>query len=109
MDPRFATNVARVNNRVESDKLVASGFARFTASEALAQLAAADIAFASVNDMAGLSSHPHLRRIEVETQSGRVAFPAPAPIFKGTTRQYRPVPGIGQHAPIDRTPKEASQ
>ena len=60
-------------------------------------LTRADVAFASVNDMAALSNHPHLRRIEVDTPAGKVGFPAPAPIFKGGDRHYGPVPGLGEH------------
>ena len=57
--------------------------------------AAADIAFASVNDMAALSTHPHLRRIVVETPAGPVSCPAPAPIVTGEARDYGPVPALG--------------
>ena len=57
----------------------------------------ADIAFAELNDMAALSRHPHLRRIEVETEAGAVAYPAPAAIFVGEPRHFGPVPRIGEH------------
>lgn len=99
-DPRFGSNVARVANRAETDGLIGAAFAALDASEALGLLAQADVAFASVNDMAALSSHPHLRRIAVETPEGPVALPAPAPIFKGAPRAYGPVPAIGQHGPL---------
>ncbi len=94
-DPRFATNVARVANRAATDALVAGVFALLDETDARARLIAADTAFASVNDMAGLSAHPHLRRIMVDTPNGPVAYPAPAPIVMGEGRQYRPVPAIG--------------
>ncbi|WP_414897943.1 CaiB/BaiF CoA transferase family protein [Rhodovulum sp. YEN HP10] len=93
-DPRFATNVARVRNRAETDRIVAAAFARHSAAEAEAALVAADIAFASVNDMAGLSAHPHLRRIEVDSPNGPVAMPAPAARVEGETRHYGPVPAL---------------
>ncbi|ARC88542.1 CaiB/BaiF CoA-transferase family protein [Rhodovulum sp. MB263] len=93
-DPRFATNVARVRNRAETDRIVAAAFARHSAVEAEAALVAADIAFASVNDMAGLSAHPHLRRIEVDSPNGPVAMPAPAARVEGETRHYGPVPAL---------------
>ncbi len=95
-DPRFATNVTRVANRPETDGLVAEGFARMTGEEATAKLLRADVAFASVNDMAGLATHPHLRRITVETPNGPVSYPAPAPIFADETRRYGPVPDLGK-------------
>ena len=93
-DLRFATNLARVTNRAETDTLVAAAFARRSLAEATAALLKADIAFASVNDMEALSRHPHLRRIAVETANGPVSLPAPAPIFAGEDRRYGPVPAL---------------
>ncbi|PZQ47619.1 MAG: carnitine dehydratase [Rhodovulum sulfidophilum] len=97
-DDRFATNVARVRGRAETDAMVAKVFAGLTKAEAEAGLIAADVAFASVNDMAGLSIHPHLRRITVESPAGPVSFPAPAPVFVGERRHYGPVPALGAGA-----------
>ena len=57
-DPRFASNVARVANRTQTDAMVATMFAQLTEADARARLMAADTAFAAVNDMAGLSAHP---------------------------------------------------
>lgn len=94
-DPRFATNLERVSNRTETDALVAEAFRRASASEVRAILTTADIAFASVNDMAGLASHPQLRRITVDTPQGPVSYPAPAPIVMDAPREYGPVPGLG--------------
>ncbi|MEI2387219.1 CaiB/BaiF CoA-transferase family protein [Breoghania sp. JC706] len=94
-DPKFATNVARVENRPETDAIVAAAFARRDCDDAIEALLKADVALARVNDMAGLSAHPHLRRIEVESPNGPVSFPAPAPIFADEQRAYGPVPGLG--------------
>lgn len=93
-DPRFATNNARVANRAETDAAVAAGFATRSGPEAIAALQRADVALASVNDMAGLSAHPHLRRITVETPSGPVSYPAPAPVWHNETPIYGPVPAL---------------
>jgi len=101
-NPRFATNAARIEHRSESDAAVAAAFLDMTEAQAAERLNAADTAFASVNDMAGLSSHPHLRRILVETPGGPVSLPAPAPIFRGHERVFAPVPAIGS-ATNDRT------
>ena len=102
-DARFASNVSRVRNRAETDAVVAAAFAGIDESQARTLLAEIDIAFASVNDMAALAEHPHLRRISVETPAGPVAFPAPAPILIGVEREYGRVPGIGERAaPDDR-------
>jgi len=61
-------------------------------------LEAADIAFARVNDSALLSTHPHLRRITVDTPSGPASMPAPAPLRAGQQRTYGAVPALGEHS-----------
>lgn len=94
IDPRFATNVARVENRAETDAVVAQGFARMTSEQAVDALLQANVALASVNDIGRLSSHPHLRRITVDTPNGPVSYPAPAPMWEGETRVLGPVPGF---------------
>lgn len=93
-DPRFATNVARVANRAETDALVAEGFARLDSAAAIQALLSADVALARVNDMESLSKHPHLRRITVDTPNGPVSMPAPAPVFANEERRYGPVPAL---------------
>ncbi|TAI65364.1 CaiB/BaiF CoA-transferase family protein [Bradyrhizobium sp. Leo170] len=95
-DPRFANMVERVRNRALTDKTVGDAFAKLTRDELLQKLADADIAFAEVNTMADLAQHPHLRRIEVDTPNGRVAYPAPAAIVVGEPRHYGAVPAIGE-------------
>lgn len=91
-DGRFDTNVNRVANRVEMDELIAAKFASLTSVDSITLLEKADIAFASLNDMAALSDHPHLRCITVDTAVGPVSYPAPAPI--GLPRSFGPVPPL---------------
>jgi itaconate CoA-transferase len=94
-DPAFATNVERVKRRAETDAKVQAMFGA-TDEAALAQeLAAADIAFARVNDVAALAVHPHLRRIAIATPSGTVSYPAPAALRDGEPRRYGAVPKLG--------------
>lgn len=107
-DERFYKNVARVSNRPQTDAMVAAAFAGYDEAEARDALLRADIAFASVNDMPALSTHPHLRRIRVETPAGPVAFPAPAPILMGIERDYGAVPAIGEHAAPGEQKRRAS-
>ena len=95
-DPRFATNVARVTNRSETDALIAEGFSRLDAAEATQALLAADVALASVSDMDTLSAHPHLRRVTVGTPNGPVSYPAPAAKFADSERRYGPVPSLNR-------------
>lgn len=94
-DPRFATNVLRVANRDLTDSLVADAISHQPFVETSAKLIAAETAFACANDLSALSSHPHLRRIVVETPAGPVRMPAPPARVHGETRQYGPVPEMG--------------
>src|SRR5256885_547924 len=63
-DPKFATVMCRVQHRGETDSKVAAAFATMDVATLADKLLAADIAFARVNDVAGLIAHPHLRRIK---------------------------------------------
>jgi formyl-CoA transferase len=107
-DPAFATNVARVKRRVETDGRVAATFAALDAEPLTQKLAAADIAFARVNGPAELARHPHLRRIVVGTPSGPVSYPAPAEQHAAASRCYGPVPALGEHTAKVRTEFMAS-
>jgi formyl-CoA transferase len=86
----------RVRNRQLTDTAVGDIFATLSRDDLLKRLSAADIAFAEVNTMTDLAVHPHLRRIEVDTPKGVVAYPAPAAIFVDQPRHYGAVPGIGE-------------
>lgn len=93
-DSRFATNVARVQNRDQTDAIVAKAFAQYDAPEAAERLENCKIALATVNDMAGLSDHPQLRRITVDSPNGPVSYPAPGALFVGEQRDYGPIPAL---------------
>ena len=96
-DPDFATNAARVQRRDLTDGRVAAAFAAMDIETLSAKLAAADIAFARINDMAGLAGHPHLRRITLQSPGGPISYPAPAPRRAGETRHYAAIPALGEH------------
>jgi formyl-CoA transferase len=86
-----------VKRRAETDGRVAAVFGALDIETLTAKLAAADIAFAPVNDPAGLARHPHLRRIAVQTAGGVTNYPAPAARRAGETRHYGAVPALGEH------------
>jgi formyl-CoA transferase len=88
-----------------TDKIVADSFATMDRVDLLKRLADADIAFAEVNTMADLATHPHLRRIEVDTPKGKISYAAPAAIFVGQNRHYGAVPAIGEHGEAPKTPR----
>ncbi len=96
-EAKFATTTQRLKHRDETDATVAAAFARHDVEPLMGKLAAADIAFARVNDSALLRTHPHLRRVRFDTPSGPVAVPAPAAQRAGETRSYGAIPALGQH------------
>jgi formyl-CoA transferase len=97
-DPDFAGNVERVARRAATDARVQAVFGALSEAALTQRLLAADIAFARVNDPAQLATHPHLRRIEVRTPSGTVAYPAPAARSDGAARRFGAVPARGEHS-----------
>jgi itaconate CoA-transferase len=101
-DARFATNPKRQENRALTDGAVAKVFAQYDVEPLMQKLAAADIAFARVNDSALLAMHPHLRRITVDTPSGPAHLPAPSPQRAEEPRAYGPVPALGAHTDLIR-------
>jgi itaconate CoA-transferase len=97
-DPRFASNVARVENRTETDARVAARFSDLESAELVTRLSRADIAFAFVNEISDLLEHAQLHTLSVETPAGPVKLPAPAPIWVEGARRYGPVPALGAHS-----------
>ena len=90
----FETNAARVANRPMVDATVAAALGQLTREEAVKRLGAARTAFGFVNDLAGLATHPSLRRTEVATPGGPVRLVAPAVQHVALGA----VPGIGEHS-----------
>ena len=93
----FATNLARVKRRPETDGRVAASFGAMTLDELTQKLARADIAFGRVSDPESLRHHPHLRRITIGSPTGPVSYPAPAALWSGAPRRYGAVPALGEH------------
>jgi itaconate CoA-transferase len=98
VEPRFASNTARVANRPALDEAIEAVLGRLTREQAVARLQQARIAFGSLNSVADLSAHRQLRRIDVETPSGPIATVAPPVRWRGVEFKSRPVPALGQHS-----------
>ena len=96
-DERFCTNIVRVRNRPELEALIAAVFAICTREEMIARLLESDTAYGELNDMAKLSTHPHLRRVRVDTPSGPANIPAPPALVNGETPVLLGVPDLGAH------------
>ena len=105
-DEKFCNNEARCANRPALDEIIIDAFTSVDRSELTQRLRDAQIAFGEINDVAGLSAHPALRRVEVNSPTGPVAMAAPPATINGETRDLGPVPGIGDHT--DQIRKEFS-
>lgn len=97
-DPRFSSNSGRCANRPLLDTLISDHFTRYPANALIDRFRNANIAYASVNDVASLSRHPQLRRVTVETPTGPVAMPASPVLWNGHAGTGASVPAIGQHS-----------
>lgn len=96
-DARFSSNALRTANRVPLDTAIAANFGERKAEEVKASLASANIAYASVNEVADFSTHVALRRIEAEAPSGELCLPAPPARWSIRRELPRSVPAIGAH------------
>ena len=97
-DPRFAGHPARLANRPAMDALIVEALARHDMDTLAEALRSAQIAFGRLNEVAGLSAHPQLRRASVETPAGTVEIVAPPARHgdaEGDDRPLRPVPALG--------------
>ena len=97
-DPRFESNEARCNHRAEFDEVIDGVFGSIDRDALIARLKQARIAFGQVNDVAGLSAHPALRRVEIGTPTGRASMVAPPARIDRTARDLGPVPAVGEHS-----------
>lgn len=64
-DPRFATNMARLENLETLRSEIEGVFRQYTREELFGRLDAADVAFGNVNDVSDLGTHPALVRKQV--------------------------------------------
>ena len=96
-DEKFYNNEARCANRDALDKIIIESFTNTDRLELTERLRKSQIAFGEINDVAGLSSHPALRRVEVESPTGKVVMAAPPATINGVERKLGPVPDIGEH------------
>ncbi|MET0605446.1 MAG: CaiB/BaiF CoA-transferase family protein [Beijerinckiaceae bacterium] len=96
-DPRFATNLARVSNRAETDALVGEYFASRPRDAHLETLQGARIAYGRLSDLDDVVAHPQNRFVDVATPSGLARLLGPAAVVRGDAPSLGPVPAIGEH------------
>lgn len=108
-DSRFATNIARVQNRPQLNEIINQKFAQYEADDLAAKLYEAKIAFGRLNHMADLASHPQSQFISVSTSKGTFQLLAPGAVVSGFTPQGGKVPDIGQDSLDIRAEFSASE
>jgi itaconate CoA-transferase len=100
-DPRFTTNVLRVENRAACDAAVAEHTSLWTTVELNTRLADAGVPAAQVSTIRDLVTHPQLRARRrwrtVETEGGRVEALLPPVTFDDVEAAMGNVPALGQH------------
>jgi crotonobetainyl-CoA:carnitine CoA-transferase CaiB-like acyl-CoA transferase len=100
-DPRFATNELRVRNRLELEPLIEQLLSQWPSLEIEMKLAAADVPYGHVNDLAELADHAQLaarrRWLEVESETGSIKALAHPFNISGVAQLRGAVPAVGQH------------
>ncbi len=96
-DGRFADNVSRCANREAMDKEISAVISALDANELKERLDGGNIAYAAVNSVADLSTHPQLRRTSVDTPNGVANIVAPPAVSSTGQNALGAVPGLGEH------------
>jgi len=100
-DERFATNAARLRNRVELEALIEERLGRDTRAEVLRRLDEAEIANGAVNDVAEVASHAQLaargRWVTVDSEVGSIPSLLPPHNLQHAPAILGSVPALGQH------------
>ena len=97
-NPKFDSNVHRVENRVSLDAIMNGVFSQYSIDEIAEKLQAAQIAFGRLNDMDVFTQHPQNRFVSVRTSSGDVQLLSPGAIVNGILPRLGEVPDLGQHS-----------
>jgi len=97
-DPRFCDNPARCRNADALKSIIEARFQEMERDRLIERLRESRIAFGEVNDVEGLSNHPALVRVEVDSGDARVSMVAPPASVVGMSTELGPVPALGEHS-----------
>lgn len=96
-DERFASNIARVENRPALDAIIMSVFTHQDSDAIIDLLNSVDIAYGRLNSLDQLASHPQARFMTVKTSEGDLQILAPGAIVSGESHGFGAVPELGEH------------
>ena len=97
-NPKFDSNVHRVENRASLDAIMNGVFSQYSIDKIADKLQAAQIAFGRLNDMDVFTNHPQNRFVSVRTSAGDVRLLSPGAIVNGVLPTLGEVPDLGQHS-----------
>jgi itaconate CoA-transferase len=100
-DPRFRTNLARVEHRLACDEFVSGQTRQWLTEDLDRRLAEVGVPAAQVNDMAAVVDHPQLNARDrwrmVGTENGDIRALLPPMTFDDVELRMDPVPALGEH------------
>ena len=96
-DPRFKTNILRVENRPALNQLINQEFQNYDSHSIASRLYEAKIAFGRLNHMSDLASHEQSQFVTVTTSEGRFEILAPGASITGERAVGGHVPEVGAH------------
>tara|TARA_B110000305_G_scaffold237865_1_gene302074 strand:+ start:2505 stop:3638 length:1134 start_codon:yes stop_codon:yes gene_type:complete len=97
-NPKFDSNVHRVENRASLDAIMNGVFSQYSIDKIADKLQVAQIAFGRLNDMDVFTNHPQNRFVSVRTSAGDVQLLSPGAIVNGILPRLGDVPDLGQHS-----------
>ena len=97
-NPKFSSNVKRVENRAALDDILNTVFAAHSIDQLAVMLQTAQIAFGRLNKMDDFAAHPQNRFVTVRTTGGELQILAPGALVNGVMAPLGAVPDLGANS-----------
>ena len=97
-NPKFSSNVKRVENRAALDDVLNAVFAAHSIDQLAVMLQKAQIAFGRLNTMDDFAAHPQNRFVTVRTTGGELQILAPGAVVNGVMAPLGAVPDLGANS-----------
>ena len=97
-NPKFSSNVKRVENRAALDDILNTVFAAHSIDQLAVMLQTAQIAFGRLNTMDDFAAHPQNRFVTVRTTGGELQILAPGAVVNGMMAPLGAVPDLGANS-----------
>jgi crotonobetainyl-CoA:carnitine CoA-transferase CaiB-like acyl-CoA transferase len=97
-NPKFSSNVKRVENRAALDDILNTVFAAHSIDQLAVMLQTAQIAFGRLNTMDDFAAHPQNRLVTVRSTGGELQILAPGAVVNGVMAPLGAVPDLGANS-----------